>query len=139
MQKTMKRVRSVSAMFLVLLMAVMTMATTAFASSVTFSDTSIANGQYQRFTNYDYENFTISANTIVNHDITFDQNATSVVTSGYCKTNFLGNYSYTNCLSGNNTKTIKGSFKISTAGEYKMFIYNGSANTITASSFVLTF
>lgn len=138
MQKSMRKVRQVSTMLLVVLMLLMT-ATTVFASTVTYTNVSIGNGEYQRFSSYDYEFFEIPANTSVNHDITFTETATSTVKSGYCKTNWLGNYVYTNCLAGSNSRYMDGNFTISSAGQYKMFIYNGSADTMTVSTFDLTF
>lgn len=138
MQKSMRSVRRVSVMLLVVLLMAMTV-TTAFASTATYSNVSIGNGDYHRFSSYDYEFFTISANTSVNHDITFTGTATSSVKSGSCQTNWLGNYVYTNRLSGSNSRYMEGDFTIDKAGEYKMFIYNGSANTMTVSTFDLTF
>ncbi|PWM32822.1 MAG: hypothetical protein DBX55_00665 [Verrucomicrobia bacterium] len=55
---------------LVVLILLMT-ATTVFASTVSYSNVSIGNGEYQHFTSYNYELFDISANTSVTHDITF--------------------------------------------------------------------
>ena len=138
MQNSMKRVRHIATAILVVLILLMT-ATTVFASTVSYSNVSIGNGEYQHFTSYNYELFDISANTSVTHDLTFTETATSSVKSGYCKKNWLGNFAYTDCLSGSNSRYMKGSYTISTAGQYKMFIYNGSANTMTASTFKLTF
>ena len=138
MESNMKKIRQLSAMFLVVLMVLMT-SIAVFASTVTFNDVTIQNGQYMRFAKHSYEFYQIPGNTSVNHNITFTAPATSAVKSGYCKLNSSNNYNYINCLSGQNSKYMYGDFTIRTAGQYKMFIFNGSANTMTVSTFSFTF
>jgi hypothetical protein len=137
MQKSIRGIRVVS-MVLVILMFSLMFATSALAS-IYYGPESITNGQYRIFANHNWTDYKISANTVVNHNIDFTTVARPTVQTGECWVNGLGNYVYNVRLSGNSTLNLNGNFTISSAGNYRFFIYNGSAATMRMSSFYLTF
>lgn len=93
----------------------------------------IGQGKYKGFVDTDGTTFTISSGTSVSQKATFTKNVPSTVKGGYYKS------SYVSKLKGNNTTTMSGSYTITTAGEYKFYIYNGSSDAVTLSKMVVTF
>jgi len=136
MSKSMIRVRETA--LVLFLVFVLTLAMVMPAAAATWSNTTINQGSYMKFVTSDLDWFTVSANTFVQHDITFTRTAPYTVSAGYYKSS-TGSPNYITTMRGTGSTSMAADYVISKAGQYRFFIYNGSSDSITASIMTVVF
>lgn len=136
MRHNMKSIRRVMAALLVLV--VMAAFVVIPASAAYWSNVYVGQGQYVSFSTSSSTYFPISANTYVDHDITFARDVLSTVKAGYFK-QYTNYPSYVAKMSGNGSKTMSALYTISSAGNYKFYVYNGSSDGLTVSNMTVIY
>lgn len=125
-------------LFSIMLVLIMTATMVVSASAASWSNVTISQGSYHKFSTSDKAYFSISAGTGVTQSLTFTTTVSSSVKAGYFKSYVLSP-SYKAKISGSGSKTMSGVYTISDAGKYKFFIYNGSSGSKTLSKMTVTF
>lgn len=136
MRKSMIRIRKAALMLL--LVFVLTLAMVMPAAATTWTNSTISQGSYKQYVTAELGWFTVSSNTAVDHDITFTRTAPATVKAGYYKYT-TGSPNYITTMKGSSSTSMAADYVISTAGQYRFFIYNGSSDSITVSKMTVVF
>lgn len=136
MSNNMIRIRK-TALMLFLVFA-LTLAMVMPAAATTWTNSTINQGSYVQYVTAELGWFTVSANTSVDHDITFTRTAPATVNAGYYKSS-TGSPKYIATMRGTGSTSMAADYVISTAGQYRFFIYNGSSDSITVSRMTVVF